>query len=76
MIKYLTTLNVNEVCFNWLIKVGRLTENEDVCVPLARFDDITLNLQNLMKKYANQIKISMHRSCKFEHSNLVCPGRR
>ena len=46
MIKYLKNLNVDEVCFNWLIKVGRLTENEDVCVPVSRFDLVTSNIQN------------------------------
>ena len=75
MIKYLKNLNVDEVCFNWLIKVGRLTENEDVCVPVSRFDLVTSNIQNLIKKYKDYIKISMHRSCKFENSNLICPGR-
>ena len=74
MIKYLISLNVDEVCFNWLIKVGRLVENEDVCVDISKFDSTILNIQKLKKKYESYINVSMHRSCKFEHSNLICPG--
>lgn len=76
MIKYLINLKVDEVVFNWLIKVGRLVENEDVCVDISRFDSTILNIQKLKKKYEKDIKVSMHRSCKFENSDLICPGRR
>lgn len=74
MIQYLINLNVDEVVFNWLIKVGRLTKNEDVCVNISEFDSTINKIRELKKKYEKDIKVSMHRSCKFEDSNQICPG--
>ena len=37
MIKYLCDLNVDEMVFNWLVQVGRLKDNKDVCVDIKYF---------------------------------------
>ena len=39
MIKYLCDLNVDEMVFNWLVQVGRLKDNKDVCVDIKYFDE-------------------------------------
>ena len=74
MIKYLISLNVDEVVFNWLIKVGRLVENDDVCVDLKYFDDTVEKIREFENIYKNYIKISMHRKEKFCATSEVCPG--
>lgn len=74
MIKYLIDLGVDEVVFNWLIKVGRLVENEDVCVALTEFDSTIKEVQRYILKYGNDIKISMHRKEKFCTSSKTCPA--
>lgn len=74
MIKYLISLNVDEVVFNWLIKVGRLLDNDDVCVDLKYFDETVEKIREFEKIYKNFIKISMHRKEKFCTSSEICPG--
>ena len=74
MIKYLISLNVDEVVFNWLIKVGRLVENDDVCVDLKYFDDTVEKIRKFENIYKDYIKISMHRKEKFCATSEVCPG--
>ena len=74
MIKYLYELKVDEIVFNWLVQVGRLKENKDVCVDLKYFDETIENINNYKEKYKNLIKISMHRNKNFENSNTICPA--
>ena len=74
MIKYLNSLGVDEVVFNWLVQVGRLKENKDVCVDLKYFDETIKNINEYRKKYKESIKISMHRNEHFENSNTICPA--
>lgn len=74
IIKFLKSLNVDEVVFNWLVKVGRLVENNDVCVDLSEFDRTIENIQKYMKKYKGEIKVSMHRHEKFYNSEDICPA--
>lgn len=74
MIKYLISLNVNEVVFNWLVQVGRLVENKDVCVPISKFDETVEKIREYTEKYKDKIKISMHRKEGFCASNKICPA--
>ncbi len=74
MVQYFISLGVDEVVFNWLVKVGRLLENQDVCVPLSKFDETTKKIREYAEKYKKEIKISMHRKEKFCASNKICPG--
>ena len=74
MINYFIDLKVNEVVFNWLVKVGRLVENEEVCVPISRFDITTENIRKYKEKYKDKIIISMHRNNKFNESEKICPA--
>lgn len=69
MIKYLNSLEVDEIVFNWLVQVGRLVENEDVCVDLKYFNETIEKIKKYTEKYKNLIKISMHRNEYFENSN-------
>lgn len=74
MIKYLCDLNVDEMVFNWLVQVGRLKDNKDVCVDIKYFDETIAKIHEYQEKYKNKIKISMHRNEKFENSDIVCPA--
>ena len=74
MIKYLYSLKVDEIVFNWLVQVGRLIENEDVCVDLKYFNETIEEIKKYEKKYKDLIKISMHRNEYFESSNAICPA--
>lgn len=74
MIQFLILLGVDEVVFNWLVKVGRLKENNDVCVDIQYFDNTVKQINEFKKKYKNLINISMHRSECFENSNDICPA--
>lgn len=74
MIKYLRKIGVNEVVFNWLVKVGRLLENNDICVDNCRFEETVDQIRRYMEKYKNDIKISMHRNSKFKENDMICPA--
>lgn len=74
MVQYFIGLHVDEVVFNWLVKVGRLLEHEDVCVPVSKFDETTEKIRCFSEIYKDKIKISMHRKEKFCNSSKVCPG--
>ena len=74
MIKYLCYLNVDEMVFNWLVQVGRLKDNKDVCVDIKYFDETIEKIHKYQEKYKNKINISMHRNEKFENSDIVCPA--
>ena len=74
MIKYLCDLNVDEMVFNWLVQVGRLKDNKDVCVDIKYFDETIEKIHKYQEKYKNKINISMHRNEKFENSDIVCPA--
>lgn len=74
MVQFLIDLGVNEVVFNWLVKVGRLVENNDVCVDIKFFDETIKKIQGYMKKYEGKIKISMHRHEPFCESEKICPA--
>lgn len=74
MIKFLISLDVDEVVFNWLIKVGRLVENNDVCVDIKHFDKTVLKIKEYEEKYKDNIKVSMHRKEKFCNSKSICPA--
>lgn len=74
MINYLIELGVDEVVFNWLIKVGRLVENDDVCVDLKYFDETVKRIKSYTEKYREKIKISMHRKEKFCNNKDICPA--
>ena len=74
MIKYLCNLNVDEMVFNWLVQVGRLKDNKDVCVDIKYFDETIEKIHKYQEKYKNKINISMHRNEKFENSDIVCPA--
>ena len=74
MIKYLCDLNVDEMVFNWLVQVGRLKDNKDVCVDIKYFDETIEKIHEYQEKYKNKINISMHRNEKFENSDIVCPA--
>lgn len=74
MIKYLNSLGVDEVVFNWLVKVGRLKENKEVCVDLKYFDETIKKINIYKEKYKDLIKISMHRNEHFENSDTICPA--
>lgn len=74
MIKYLCDLNVDEMVFNWLVQVGRLKDNKDVCVDIKYFDETIEKIHEYQKKYKNKINISMHRNEKFENSDTICPA--
>lgn len=74
MIKYLINIDVNEVVFNWLVKVGRLVDNNDVCVDISRFDETVEKIRYYMEKYKDNIKISMHRNSNFCDSDEICPA--
>ena len=74
MIKYLCDLNVDEMVFNWLVQVGRLKDNKDVCVDIKYFDETIAKIHEYQEKYKNKINISMHRNEKFENSDIVCPA--
>ena len=74
MITYLINLGVDEVVFNWLVKVGRLLENTDVCVPLSEFDKTVNKICEYTEKYKEKIKISMHRKETFCNTSKICPA--
>ena len=74
MIKYLCDLDVDEMVFNWLVQVGRLKDNKDVCVDIKYFDETIERIHEYQEKYKNKINISMHRNEKFENSDIVCPA--
>ena len=74
MVKFLAKMNVDEVVFNWLVKVGRLLENKKVCVDNSKFNDTIKNIHKLTETYKNDIKISMHRNESFENSTKICPA--
>lgn len=74
MINYLISLGVDEVVFNWLVKVGRLVDNQNVCIDTNEFDRVTKKIKKYMDLYENQIKISMHRNTGFIESNKICPA--
>ena len=74
MIKYLCDLDVDEMVFNWLVQVGRLKDNKDVCVDIKYFDETIEKIHEYQEKYKNKINISMHRNEKFENSDIVCPA--
>lgn len=74
MIKYLNSLGVDEVVFNWLVQVGRLKENKEVCVDLRYFDETIEKINRYKEKYEGLIKISMHRNEHFEDSDIICPA--
>ena len=74
MIKFLISIGVDEIVFNWLVKTGRVLENENICVDLSRFDE-TINKINLYKqKYKDEICVSMHRSETYIASEDMCPA--
>lgn len=74
MIQFLISLGVDEVVFNWLVKVGRLVENNDVCVDVSHFGETIKKIQEYMKTYQDKIKISMHRHESFEENEDICPA--
>ena len=74
MINFLIELGVDEVVFNWLVKVGRLVENDNVCVDISHFSNTIKEIQNYIKIYQDRIKISMHRHEKFESTESICPA--
>lgn len=74
MIQYLINLGVDEIVFNWLVKVGRLKENEEVCVSIDKFDKTIEQICEYTEKYKGKIIISMHRKEPFCASSKICPA--
>lgn len=74
MIEFLQSLGVDEIVFNWLVKVGRLVENDDICADLSEFDETTQAILMYRKQYEGKIKVSMHRNEKFVASEKICPA--
>jgi len=72
IILFLRNLGVDEVVFNWLVKVGRLTENKGYNIDLQRFDEIVQKILSYQTKYENEIKVTMHRSNYFVDDNNHC----
>lgn len=72
MIDFFKNMDVDEVVFNWLVKVGRLKENDDKTVSLDKFDEIIGRINKLKRLNEGIIKISMHRSEKFKEIDTVC----
>lgn len=72
IILFLINFGVDEVVFNWLVKVGRLTENESYSVDLQRFNEVVSKILSYQAKYADKIKVTMHRSKSFVHSDNRC----
>jgi MoaA/NifB/PqqE/SkfB family radical SAM enzyme len=72
IILFLINLGVDEVVFNWLVKVGRLTENKSYSVDLQRFDEVVSRILSYQAKYADKIKVTMHRSNCFVDSDNRC----
>ncbi len=70
MIRYLENLNVDEIVFNWLVKVGRSKNNEGIFVDIDLFDQTVEKIKNKKSK----IKISMHRKNKYCNTDEICPG--
>lgn len=72
LIIFLKNLHVDEVVFNWLVKVGRLKENDDKSISLSRFEATINEIRQYMKKYEDEIKVSMHRSEKYFADMDMC----
>lgn len=74
MITFLADRNVNEVVFNWPIRVGRLTDNDDLIPSSNTFADTTKLIRFYREKFADKIIVSMHRNEQFMKSTLSCPA--
>lgn len=72
LIEFLKKLGVDEIVFNWLVKVGRLKDNDNQSISLERFDAIISQIKEYMKKNKGIIKISMHRSNYYKEENSCC----
>ena len=72
LIGVLKKLGVDEVVFNWLVKVGRLKDNENQSISLERFDAVVSQIKEYMEKNKDIIKISMHRSNYYKDDNSCC----
>lgn len=73
-IEFMRSLSVDELVFNWLVVVGRLRENREVQVPLERFNSVTGWIREARERYADSIRISMHRSEKYQEDGSACRG--
>ena len=62
MIEFLMEHRVDEVVFNWLIRVGRFKENSEMGISLDEFDGLISQVRGFMREYKGRIKVSMHRS--------------
>lgn len=74
LIEFMRSLRVDELVFNWLVAVGRLRENREVQVPLERFNLVTEWIQRARERYADSIRISMHRSERYQEDGSACRG--
>lgn len=72
MIEFLTSLGVDEVVFNWLIKVGRFKENSEWGISLEKFDRLVNQICYYKELYKDKIKISMHRSENYKDDGTRC----
>lgn len=74
MVKFSIGLGVNQLALNWLLGVGRITQNPQVMVPRELFSKTTTEIARLRDKYGSRIKISMLRDRPFEHAAGICPA--
>ncbi len=74
MITFLANKHVNEVVFNWPIRVGRLADNDDLIPPYDSFVETTKLIRSLQQKFWGKILISMHRNKEFLASSHSCPA--
>ena len=72
MILFLRELGVDEIVFNWLVKVGRLKDNNDKSISLDRFNETIERVNKYKEEFKDDIIVSMHRSQKYTDDGTVC----
>ncbi len=72
MIEFLIAHGVDEVVFNWLIRVGRFEQHTELGVSLDEFDRLIHQVCALRDRYRGTIKVSMHRSEAYRDDGSSC----
>jgi len=75
MVKLCTKLEIEELRFSWLVRVGRFKKHPEL-YPKRKRLAIFKEIKNLQEKYRNNIKITAHRMAGAEYNNIsqLCPA--
>jgi len=75
MVRLCIKLNVEELRFSWLIRIGRFKNNPRL-YPKRKWLSIMKEIEYLNKKYKNKIRITIHRKPEVRAKKipLTCPG--